>query len=130
MIEIKNCPIHGETEFVFSNSEKRWRCKKCRQEYVQLRRYRLKEKAIEYKGGKCEICGYDKCIGALEFHHKDPSQKDFGIGSDGCTRCWDKVKEELDKCICVCANCHREIHSKEWEEKKINLLNLHNNSSE
>ena len=48
---------------------------------------------------------------ALEFHHLDPSQKDFGISSKGYTRSWDKVKEELDKCILVCSNCHREIHS-------------------
>ena len=128
MIEIRECPIHGKTEFVFVNSGKRWRCRKCRQELVQIRRYHLKDKAIEYKGGKCEICGYDKCKEALEFHHLDPSQKDFGIGSDGCTRSWEKVKEELDKCICVCANCHREIHSKEWNIKKNELLRIHNNS--
>ena len=128
MIEIRECPIHGETEFVFVNSGKRWRCKKCRLELVQIRRYHLKDKAIDYKGGKCEVCGYDKCKEALEFHHLDPSQKDFGIGSDGCTRSWEKVKEELDKCICVCANCHREIHSKEWNIKKNNLLKIHNYS--
>lgn len=67
--------------------------------------------AVEYKGGKCSVCGYDRCADALEFHHLDPSQKDFGISSKGYTRSWDKVKEELDKCILVCSNCHREIHS-------------------
>lgn len=46
-----------------------------------------------------------------KFHHLDPNQKDFGIGSKGYTRSFDKVKKELDKCICVCANCHREIHA-------------------
>lgn len=67
--------------------------------------------AVQYKGNKCCICGYDKYIGALEFHHLNPNQKDFGIGSKGYTRSFTKVKEELDKCICVCANCHREIHA-------------------
>ena len=67
--------------------------------------------AIQYKSGKCCICGYNRYIGALEFHHLGPNQKDFGIGSKGYTRSFDKVKKELDKCICVCANCHREIHA-------------------
>lgn len=73
-------------------------------------RRRLKKKAIDYKGGKCERCGYNKYQGALQFHHKDPSKKDFAIGSGGHTRAWDKVKIELDKCELVCANCHFEIH--------------------
>ncbi len=73
-------------------------------------RQRLKLKAVEYKGGCCSICAYDRCISALEFHHLDPNEKDFGIGS-GNTKAWKKVKSELDKCILVCANCHREIHA-------------------
>lgn len=67
--------------------------------------------AVQYKGGQCCICGYNKYVGALEFHHLDPNQKDFGIGSKGYTRSFDIVKKELDKCICVCSNCHREIHA-------------------
>jgi len=72
-------------------------------------RRRTKEKAVEYKGGKCVICEYNKCISALEFHHLDPSKKDFTLSKNMCTA-WDKIKDELDKCILVCANCHREIH--------------------
>lgn len=78
----------------------------CQVEATQKRRNKVKEMAVEYKGGKCSVCA-----DALEFHHLDPSQKDFGISSKGYTRSWDKVKEELDKCILVCSNCHREIHS-------------------
>ena len=78
---------------------------------VTERRRKLKQMAVEYKGGKCEKCGYSKCINALEFHHLDPSQKDFGIGTNGHTRSWERTKIELDKCIMVCSNCHREIHS-------------------
>ena len=66
--------------------------------------------AIEYKGGKCMICGYDKCNKALEFHHIDSGRKDFGISAKGYTRSWQKVKSELEKCILICANCHRELH--------------------
>lgn len=68
-----------------------------------------KRKLIEYKGGKCEVCGYDKCMRSLDFHHLDPNEKEFAIGSGDC-KCWDKIKIELDKCILVCKNCHGEIH--------------------
>lgn len=79
--------------------------------YARVKRYRyeIKLKSIQYKGGCCEKCGYNKCNSALEFHHLDPNEKDFGIGSY-TVLAWDKIKEELDKCILVCANCHREIH--------------------
>lgn len=68
--------------------------------------------AIDYKGGRCEKCGYSSCIDALEFHHRDSLGKDFSISEKGYTRSWAKVREELDKCILLCANCHREIHAK------------------
>ena len=78
---------------------------------VQKRRKKIRQMAIAYKGGKCAICGYDRCIETLEFHHPNSSGKDFGISSKGYTRSWNKVQEELDKCVLVCANCHREIHA-------------------
>ena len=110
--EIRNCQLHGETEFAKRKDRNRirWKCLKCETEAVQKRREKIKIMAIAYKGGKCQCCGYDKCVQALEFHHIDPTQKDFGLGAKGYTRSWDKNKEELDKCIMVCANCHREIH--------------------
>lgn len=120
---LKECSKHGLTDFTWRPSENRYRCRKCSIESVQRRRYKVKEQAVEYKGGKCEICGYDKCIDALEFHHLDPSQKDFGISQKDYTRSWENVKKELDKCIMVCSNCHKEIHSKEHEEYKDLLMN-------
>lgn len=72
-------------------------------------RKEVKRRLIEYKGGKCLICGYNKCQDALEFHHLDPSQKDYNIS--GGTKSFNTLKSEVDKCILVCANCHREIHS-------------------
>jgi hypothetical protein len=76
---------------------------------VTKRRRKVKAMSIEYKGGKCQNCGYKKCQGALELHHLDISKKSFGIGDKGYTRSWEKVKAELDKCILLCANCHREV---------------------
>ena len=67
--------------------------------------------ALEYKGGRCERCGYNRCLEALEFHHISSSEKDFSVSSRGYTRSWKRVREELDKCILLCANCHREIHA-------------------
>jgi hypothetical protein len=71
----------------------------------------MRQMAIEYKGGKCLQCGYDRCVDALEFHHTNSSGKDFSISEKGYTRSWARVKKELDKCMLLCANCHRELHS-------------------
>jgi hypothetical protein len=84
-------------------------CKSCENTRSIQRQRDLKQKAIDYKGGCCQICNYDKYNGALEFHHKDPSIKDFSLGHAKMYS-FEKVKSELDKCILVCANCHREIH--------------------
>lgn len=104
---IKECKKHGETEFVL-RSDGIYRCKKCCVEAVQRRREKLKLLAVEYKGGECQICGYKKYVGALEFHHLNPEEKDFAIGY---TRSFEAIKQELDKCIMVCSNCHKEIHA-------------------
>lgn len=77
---------------------------------VTKRRRKIKQLAVEYKGGCCVRCGYNKYFGALEFHHLDPSKKDFSLSAKGHCIGWDKVKKELDKCILVCSNCHKEIH--------------------
>lgn len=79
---------------------------------VNRRRAKLKSMSLEYKGGKCSRCSYSKCLSALEFHHLEPEHKDFSLSSDGHTRSWDEIKNELDKCILVCANCHREEHER------------------
>ena len=92
-------------------------CKECRREKNRLNyegniktwRIKYKTECLDYKGGKCEKCGYSKCLSALEFHHLDPKEKDFNI-SRNKKRNFEMVKKELDKCILVCSNCHREIH--------------------
>ncbi len=77
---------------------------------VDKRRKKVKVMAVELKGGKCEICGYDKCMAAMVFHHKDPCKKEFGLSMQGLTRSWESTKRELGKCVLLCSNCHREVH--------------------
>jgi hypothetical protein len=84
---------------------------KCKSKfYVTRYRHQLKIKAVEYKGGKCCKCGYNKNVKAMDFHHLDPTKKEFAIGANGLTHTWERVKKELKKCILVCRNCHSEIH--------------------
>jgi 5-methylcytosine-specific restriction endonuclease McrA len=68
-----------------------------------------KRKAVIYKGGACQACGYAKCDAALEFHHRNPEEKDFSFSRFKGVSI-EKVKPELDKCVLLCANCHRETH--------------------
>ena len=78
----------------------------------QMRR-KIKEWAVQYKGGQCENCGYNKCNDALDFHHRDKNKKDFCLSDKNLILRWSEIKKELDKCSLLCANCHREEHSKE-----------------
>ena len=85
-------------------------CKQCSAKTANDYHRETKRKCIEYKGGKCQECGYDKHQAALQFHHRDPSQKDYTIGT--FKKSFDDCKTELDKCVLLCANCHIEEHSK------------------
>ena len=76
--------------------------------YWRERCRKNKKLLTEYKGGKCCICGYKKCAGALDFHHV--KEKSFTIGN-GATKGLEKLKKEADKTILVCKNCHAEIHA-------------------
>jgi hypothetical protein len=88
-------------------------CKVCSNNQVVKRQRDFKEKCVKYKGDKCILCGYKRCISGLEFHHRDPGEKDFTISKFRLTS-WKKneqiIKKELDKCDLVCRNCHSEIH--------------------
>lgn len=84
---------------------------------VSEARRRTKAKAVEYKGGKCEVCGYSKSQAAMDFHHVDPTQKDLAIGS-GNPRQWEVIRVELDKCRLLCSNCHREEHDRLRQEHR------------
>jgi predicted HNH restriction endonuclease len=81
---------------------------------ISEHRRKIKRKAIDYSGGKCLRCGYNKSQAALGFHHLDPNEKKMGLGA-GNTWEWETMKAEVDKTILVCANCHREVHDGVWE---------------
>ena len=104
-----------------TNSASRIYCYKCsgestrkdnesRKHQKTILRRSMKLQAIKLMGGKCNICGYNKCIDALEFYHEDPDEKEFKLGS-GNTMSWQDYKAEASKCILACSNYHKEIHS-------------------
>jgi len=94
-----------------------------RREYVigavRKRRKKVRHMAIDHLGGRCSQCGYDRCLDALEFHHVESSVKDFGISNRGYTRSWKRVQEEIEKCVLLCANCHREHHAQLQLQREI-----------
>jgi hypothetical protein len=69
--------------------------------------------AIKLERG-CASCGYNRCVAALTFHHRDPAEKAFKIGSGQISsRSWEKIEAEVEKCDVLCANCHAELHAAE-----------------
>jgi hypothetical protein len=86
-----------------------------RREYLakatSIRRLRLKKKLVDSKGGKCQVCGYSRCLIALDFHHIEESKKEFELSQRDLTRSWKKIVDEAKKCVLLCANCHREVHA-------------------
>ncbi len=86
-------------------------CKKCfNKKCAELIREKRK-RIIDERGGECESCGYNKYIGALDFHHPDPDEKDPNWN---VTKNWtyERMKKQTDKCVLLCSNCHREEHAR------------------
>jgi hypothetical protein len=75
-------------------------------------RVRTKARILEAMGGKCNLCGYNKCNAALELHHINPENKEISFGGIRANPVsWEKIVDELKKCVLLCANCHREVES-------------------
>lgn len=131
---LKKCKDCGETKLCdwmscFSNKGKpeyKARCKDCHNANIRRRTklpfvkkarnrrrkkllIKVKQRAIDFLGGKCKSCGYKKSISALTFHHRKSSEKEFDIGTIK-DHAWDKVLNELKKCDLLCFNCHMELH--------------------
>jgi transposase len=104
------CPRHGHTRHALE-SRGYYRCCRCRQEAVVRRRRRAKEILVAEHGGRCRLCGYDRCMAALQFHHHDPATKTFGVAQGGMGRSIKRLRAEVRKCILLCSNCHAEVES-------------------
>lgn len=111
--ECTRCKKNKLLEEFYANSTGRLHsyCKACMTENTLARQRAFKAACVDYKGGKCQGCGYDRYIGGFDFHHLDPSQKDFAISKVKLHEFNDDIRRELDKCVLVCATCHREAHA-------------------
>lgn len=102
----RQCPRHGPRRFRWRGDG--YRCPKCDSEAVSRRRRKVKLILVAEAGGCCQVCGYDRYPGALEFHHLDPSSKEFALSQRGVTIALERAREEAAKCMLLCANCHAE----------------------
>jgi hypothetical protein len=96
--------------FHLYNSSGRYRCKRCIGEAVTRRHQKIRRTLVDEAGGCCQVCGYDRCIINLCFHHVDPTTKSFGITS-ASGKSLAAYRAEARKCVLVCANCHGEIEA-------------------
>lgn len=92
--------------------------KKSRNVKKRILAKKRKKFAVDYLGGKCQICSYDKCLGALTFHHRNPKDKKFTVGNllDYSLKV---LKTELDKCDLLCFNCHMELEHSDPQNESI-----------
>lgn len=102
------CPIHGQAKFVVE-ARGYYRCTRCRSRAVSKRRRKVKQILVDEAGGRCWLCGYDRYLGALEFHHLNPEEKRLAISYNGVTQSLVVLREEAAKCVLLCSNCHAEV---------------------
>jgi hypothetical protein len=77
------------------------------------KRRAIKGQMVESMGGKCVCCGYDRCDGALAFHHLNEEEKEIEFGAISTYMApWKRITKELRKCVLLCHNCHRLTHLK------------------
>lgn len=89
------CKVKGQSNAVYANQKRRGIFRK--------------NKLLAEMGGKCIRCGYDRCLRALTFHHRDPATKEFPLDARNCSnRSHELLAAEADKCDLLCANCHAE----------------------
>lgn len=114
---MKTCSICGkikpETEFFVRHRNKdgsvnlRSECKSCHSD-GEMERYYRKQAFIDGKKTPCAKCGENR-IRCLSFHHINPNEKEFTIGQLRKSNL-DRIEQEIEKCICLCLNCHHEFH--------------------
>lgn len=104
------CRHHGVADF-WLEGRGSYRCLRCRQEAVVRRRRKSKEILVREAGGACAICGYERYLGALQFHHRDRTRKSFSLSVDGVARSLERARAEARKCVLLCSNCHAEVEA-------------------
>jgi hypothetical protein len=88
-----------------------FRCRLCRSGAVDRRRKEVKRVLVAEAGGCCALCGYDRSMAGLHFHHLEPSEKAFALSRRGVTISLTAARAEAAKCILLCSNCHAEVES-------------------
>jgi len=105
------------TKTYFYDRKKRSTYDVCGSCMANRHRWHLKSCMVEYKGNKCLLCGYNKYLNSLEFHHIDRESKSINICGNH-NRSWESIMKELDKCVLLCKNCHgeceRDYHFEFW----------------
>src|SRR4051812_8908849 len=104
------CPVHGLTTFVRRGRDG-FRCRLCRTGAVHRRRREVKRVLVEEAGGGCVLCGYDRSLAGLHFHHVDRTAKSFALSRHGVTRSLAAARAEAGKCVLLCSNCPAEVES-------------------
>ena len=104
------CVSHGASEFVL-DGRGYYRCVRCRSAAVSKRRRTIKATLVQELGGACQICGYSRCLAALEFHHLVRAEKSFSLSQEGVTRSLERARVEAQKCVLLCGNCHAEVEA-------------------
>lgn len=105
-----SCIHHGSTEFSLEGRGF-YRCRRCRAEAVARRRRKVKAILVAEAGGRCSLCGYDRYVGALQFHHLNPGLKRINLSARGIAYALETLREEASKCVLLCSNCHAEVES-------------------
>lgn len=113
-----DCQCKFASKYLSGENHKLWKGghennRKKYREFINNRRKKNKLRGIEILGDKCELCGYDKCFDAFDFHHINPKEKDINV-CKLLSKEWNKkIEDEIKKCKLLCANCHREHHHNE-----------------
>jgi transcriptional regulator with XRE-family HTH domain len=105
-----HCEIHGRTLFVRRGADG-FRCRRCRTGAVDRRRKEIKRLLVAEAGGACTICGYDRSMAGLHFHHVNPQAKAFALSARGMTLSLEAARAEARKCVLLCSNCHAEVEA-------------------
>jgi hypothetical protein len=108
---MRACDVHGWTAFVRTGTVGTYRCGRCNSAAVAARRRTVKAQLVAEAGGRCAACGFDGYLGALQFHHRDPTAKAFALSDQGVTRSLDAARAEARKCVLLCANCHATVEA-------------------